>query len=99
MTLQPMKRIEIVIDSPHLPDVLEALRAAAVSGYTVLPGVAGYGERGEQYADEVSGASTNAYVLVAIPEQMVSVIVDAVEPLLRQSGGVCLVSDCQWLVH
>lgn len=99
MTLQPMKRIEIVIDSLHLPNVLEALRAAGVSGYTVLPGVAGYGERGEQYADEVSGVSTNAYVLVAAPEAMVGEIVDMVRPLLRQSGGVCLISDCQWLVH
>lgn len=99
MTLQSLKRIEIVIGSLHLPQMLEALRNAGATGYTVLPHVEGHGERGDQRADEVSGTSANAYVVAAVKAPLVPAITDAVQPLLRSFGGICLISDCQWLEH
>ena len=99
MTLRPMKRLEIVVDALHLTRLIDRLRQAEVSGYTVLPNVAGYGERGDQRADDVSGASTNAYVLVAVPVQRAETTLEAVRPLLQSYGGICIVSDCHWLEH
>jgi nitrogen regulatory protein PII len=94
-----MKRLEIVVDTLHLSRTIDRLRDAGVNGYTVLPNVAGYGDRGNQRADEVSGVCTNAYILLAVPVEQADRIVVAVRSLLQSYGGICLVSDCQWLEH
>lgn len=99
MNVTPMKRVEIVVDSLHLPRLLDVLRKAGVPGYTVLSGAEGYGDRGDQHADEVSGVSTNAYVMLAVSPQLLPEITAATKPLLRDYGGICLISDCQWLDH
>lgn len=97
--LQPVKRVEIVIDGLHLPRVLKQIREAGADSYTVFHDVEGRGDRGEQRADEVSGASTNAYILIAIEATRASAIAKAIRPLLRSYGGMCVVSDAQWLDH
>ncbi len=94
-----VQRIEIVIDAPHLPRMLRALTAAGAPGYTVVPGATGQGDRGEQRGDDVSGVSSNAYVLVAAEPDRVQPILDAVRPLLAAYGGLCLISEAQWLEH
>ena len=99
MTLRTMKRLEIVVDTLHLTRVIERLREAGASGYTVLPNVAGYGDRGDQRADDVSGVSTNAYILVAVSIEHTETVLAAMRPLLQSYGGICLVSDCHWLEH
>jgi len=99
MTLKPMKRLEIVVDTLHLTRAIDLLRDAGVCGYTVLPNVAGYGDRGDQRADDVSGVSTNAYILVAVPREQAERILAAVRPMLQSYGGICLISDCDWLEH
>lgn len=99
MNMRPMKRLEIVVDTLHLTQAIERLRQAGVSGYTVLPNVAGYGDRGDQRADDVSGVSTNAYILVAVSVEQAQAVLAAVQPLLQHYGGICLVSDCHWLDH
>jgi len=99
MTMQPMKRVEIVVNNLHLTRVIERLRQAGCRGYTLLPNVAGYGDRGEQHADEVSGVSANAYLLLAVQSEQVETVTAAIRPLLQSYGGICLVSDCQWLEH
>lgn len=99
MSLQPMKRLDIVIDSLHLTKTIDTLRKAGVSAYTVLPNAMGDGDRGEQLGDEVSGSSTNACIIVVVPAESVAAITAAVKPRLERSGGICLVSDCEWLDH
>ncbi len=99
MTLRPMKRVEIVVDTLHLSRAIDRLRQAGCDGYTVLPNVAGYGDRGDQHADEVSGVSTNAYILIAAPADQAEAVLDAIRPMLQSYGGICLVSDCYWLEH
>ncbi len=99
MTLRPMKRIEIVVDSLHLSRAIDRLRQAGCDGYTVLHNVAGSGDRGLQHADEVSGVSTNAYILVAATNEQADTLLGSIRPLLQSYGGICLVSDCHWLEH
>ena len=99
MTIRRVKRVEIVVDSLHLTRVLEALAEAGVPVYTVLPNAEGRGERGQQRADDVSGSSGNAYVLVAIDPDQVSDVAEQVRPLLHAFGGICLISDAEWLEH
>lgn len=94
-----VKKIEIVADAVGLPEILRLLDAKGASGYTVIKDATGKGERGLRSGDEVSDVFKNAYVLTACPPEQVSEIVEAVRPILKRLGGICLVSDADWLLH
>ena len=94
------KRIEIVIEEPMAPRLVAILREIGVSGYTAIHDVSGEGDRGIRRADELAGDSSNAVFIIACEDEaLVTQIAEAVRPLLRRSGGLCLVSDAQSLIH
>jgi len=98
--MKPCKRIEIVIETPLAARLTELLRQAGAPGYTLIPDVRGAGDRGERRADELSGESSNCLIVIACDNPaMIDTILDIVRPLLSRSGGICLVSDAQWLRH
>ena len=97
--MQHVKRIEIIIDAPEVPALLAVLRTHGASGYTVFHSVTGSGHRGERRDDEPGGGAGNACVLTALPAEKASEVIDAVRPILKKRGGVCLVTDAQWVVH
>lgn len=94
-----IKRIEIVTNSVELHELERALHALGLSGYTVIPGVLGSGDRGRVSGDEMTGVCSNIYVLLAVPEDKLSVVVKIVKPMLDRFGGICLVSDAVSLPH
>ena len=97
--MNAVKRIEIVIDAAHTPALLSALREAGAGGYTLIRDVQGMGDRGERSGDELTDVFRNCYVIVACAPDASTQIIEAVRPLLQRYGGVCLVSDAQWLRH
>ncbi len=97
--MQPVKRIEIIIDSPHLDSVLKTIEQADISGYTVIRDVIGMGDRGVRGGDELTDVFKNCYVMTACSEDKLSPLVAAIRPLLKRFGGVCLISDAQWIIH
>lgn len=97
--MRRVKKVEVVISSVQLPKVLRLFGEKGISGYTVIDGVKGKGERGERRGDDVTDVFHNSYVMTACSEEQVSELVEAVRPLLERYGGVCLVSDAQWIVH
>lgn len=96
--MQPVKRIEIVVDSPEVPELVALLRREGIGGYTVFGHLSGGGDRGERRDDEPSGGG-NACVLVAVPADAFERVVALVRPVLKRRGGMCLVSDAHWVVH
>lgn len=97
--MRETKRIECVIDSVHVPMVIEALRKAGVDGYTVVRGASGWGDRGARQADGVSGVFENCVVLCACAPEKVDPTINKIRPILKRYGGVGLVSDAQWIDH
>lgn len=97
--MQTGKRVEIIIDCPEVPALLAALRQCGVRGYTIISPVTGLGERGERRNDEPGGGSGNACILIALPSEEAAAVVEVVLPVIKKRGGVCLVSDAQWVVH
>lgn len=97
--MTPIKRIEIIIDAPEVPSLLATLRANGVSGYSVFSPVTGAGERGERRNDEPGGGSGNACIITAVPPERVPALTEALRPILKRRGGMCLVSDAEWLLH
>jgi len=97
--MQQVKRIEIIIDTPEVPALLAVLREQKVSGYTVFHSVTGAGDRGERRNDEPGGGGGNACILTAALPENATALVEAVRPVLRRRGGICLVSDASWVKH
>jgi len=93
--MHQVKRIEIVIDKPHVPHVRKVLERVPVPGLTVFEAVAGYGDRGERGGGELSDAMVNNYLLTTCRPDQVEALAKALEPVLRRYGGLCLISDAQ----
>jgi hypothetical protein len=98
--MKPCKRIEIVIETPMVPSLIRILKLMNVPGYTLIPDVRGAGDRGVRRADELSGESSNSLLLIACDDQaIVERLLEEVRVLIGRSGGICLLSDAQWLRH
>jgi nitrogen regulatory protein PII len=94
------KRIEIVIETPMVPSLLTTLKQLDVPGYTLIPEVRGSGDRGVRRGDELTGDSSNSLILIACDDKdKIERILEAVRILIGRSGGICLLSDAQWLRH
>lgn len=95
----PVKRIEIVVDAPQSGRVTELLTSRGLTGWTMVRGAAGAGDRGSQPNDGISRSTSNTLILTTcMPEQLESVV-EELRALLSRYGGMCLVSDAMWLRH
>lgn len=97
--MELVKKVEIITNSLELPQVLKILEKAGVSGYTIIENVTGTGDRGRVINDLATQALTNGYVMSICTEKQEHQLVAAIEPVLKKFGGVCIVSDAQWIVH
>lgn len=98
--MKPCKRIEIVIEQPLAQRMAKLLAELKAPGYTLIGHAGGSGDRGLRRADEPTGTSTNCVFIVACDDtEITERIVNGVRTMLARSGGICLVSDAQWLRH
>jgi nitrogen regulatory protein PII len=95
--MKPVKRIEIVIEEIELDNVIDELDRIGVVGYTIVPRAWGRGERGVRY-ESVPGLG-NVLMTIACDENQANQVIEAMRPILKRYGGVCLVSDALWLIH
>lgn len=93
------KKIEVVIDSFHLENVLKIFDKNGVEGYTVIRDVLGKGERGLMAADELTDAFKNSYVFTVCDSQVADKIAMDLKPVLKRYGGICILSDVMWVIH
>ena len=97
--MEPVKKIEIVTNSVEFGKVLELLERVDVPGYTVIRNVIGKGDRGRASDDIEVTVLSNVYVMTVCTEEKVNKVVEAMRPILKRFGGVCLISDAQSVVH
>ncbi len=95
--MKPVKRIEIVIEEIEVDNVISELDRIGVVGYTIVPRAAGRGERGVRY-ESVQGLN-NVLMTIACDERQAAQVIDAIRPVLKRYGGICLVSDAMWVIH
>jgi nitrogen regulatory protein PII len=97
-TLIAMKRVEIVVDEEALGGLLELLRSVGTRGYTFMKQAGGLGSRGERLPDSFGLEEKNAVVILACEEKQAERVVTELRPRLKEFGGMCLVSECQWVI-
>jgi len=94
--MQASKKVEIVISTLELEEVLSILNTLRVSGYTVIKNAWGKGDQGTYYND-LGQESGNSYIMtVCQDEQRVNYLIDELLPILKRIGGVFLVTDSDW---
>lgn len=97
--MQAVKRVEVVTDTLGMREIIAALERAGLTAYTLVRDVAGRGERGMQAGDELTDVFSNSMLLTACPPERLNTLVNAVRPVLQRRGGMCLVSDAEWVLH
>jgi dethiobiotin synthetase len=89
------KRVEILIDTPLAPRLIQAAADAGIAGYTLIPVQSGAGRGGTWRSDHVTGAQTKTIFLTIASEENASRFVDAVAPHLESYGMLLTLSDVQ----
>jgi hypothetical protein len=97
--MKNVKRLEIIINTLHRERVLKVLHNANITGYTLIDRAQGMGERGFQDGFGLTNTFTNVVFIVACTEQEAESLREPLRALLKHIGGVCLVSEAQWLLH
>jgi nitrogen regulatory protein PII len=97
--MQNIKRVEIITEALEMREVIRVLNEQGVSGYSVIPTVVGKGERGAQSGDDLTDVFKNSLLITACAPERVEALVEAIRPILKRRGGICLVSDAQWVIH
>jgi nitrogen regulatory protein P-II 1 len=93
-----MKRIEIVVDEESLEELIDLCQEAAIRGYTVIKKAGGLGSRGERNPEDYVFEAENAVMVIACEENQAERLIMLLRPKLKELGGMCLVSDCQWVI-
>ncbi len=98
MKTHQAKRVEIIIEAPMQSRLTEALRAAGVSGYTILPVFGGNGRSGPWSRDEqFSGAGGMVAVICIVAPERREPLLEAAFAVLDRHIGVVCVCDCEVL--
>ncbi|HVL70427.1 MAG TPA: transcriptional regulator [Beijerinckiaceae bacterium] len=96
MQTHPKKRIEIVLEAPALNRLIDRLEKANVSGYTVLPALAGRGSGGGWSREGLAGdAGRMVMVLCIIDGARVDEVLEAAYGVVSRHIGIVAVSDVQ----
>ena len=83
--MNPVKRLEIVIDAPYSQRVTRLLVTHGLSGWTLLRGASGKGDRGEREADEITGIASNNVIVTACPPESLDALLEDLRVLDRKS--------------
>lgn len=97
--MKSVKKLEIIVDSLRLKQVIKALEANGINGYTIVDDIRGKGERGVQGGGSFSEAFENSYLITTCPPDLLEQITNTLRPLLEEGGGVCFITDALWLNH
>ena len=98
MKLHDAKRVAIIIEAPMQERLTDAMERAGVTGYSVLPVLAGSGQSGKWSADDRIGKAGGLVQVVCIVRpDAVDQLIDKAFPLVERHIGIITVADCQVL--
>lgn len=94
MQTHPKKRIDIIIEMPLLRRITERFDKAGVSGYSVLPVVAGRGQTGAWSAGgQVSEVGQMAAIICIVDAGKADAVLDEVFAVVKKQIGFVTLSD------
>ena len=97
MQTHAAKRVEIIIGAPMETRLTEALEAAGVRGFTVLPVLGGSGRSGRWTREGQIGRSGMVAVICLIRPERLDALLEAAFAVVERHIGVVSVTDTQVL--
>lgn len=90
------KRIDIMVEAPLMKRVLDLLDQQGVSGYTVLPALAGRGHDGAWHRDGLVGrVGAVVQIFCILDEGRIDAVLEPLFKLVSRQIGIVTVSDVQ----
>lgn len=97
--MKAVKKVEIVAESDFMPKIVRLFEKENINGYTVIRNASGKGDKGVRDGYGLTDVFQNNYILLACTQEELERITEPLRALLKRIGGMCLVSDAQWLIH
>lgn len=97
--MKPVSKVEIIIDAVEVDNVTKLLDEIGVSGYSIIHDVVGKGNRGIRSGYELTNLFKNSYIMIVCNEVEMHKIVEAIRPIIKKFGGICIVSDVVMRIH
>lgn len=97
--MQAYKKLEVIIPKLESKRLIALLQRNGIKGYSYWGGIRGSGDRGLQDGEGLSEAFVNAFFVIACSEEDFNRIKEKLRVFLSDAGGVCMISDVDWLIH
>lgn len=95
--MKMQNKVEIIVNKLEERRLRAMLDEAGLTAFTYIDPVKGQGDRGLQDGDGLSQAFTNIYFIIICSQEQFERIRERVRVFLRDVGGVCMVSQVEWL--
>jgi PII-like signaling protein len=90
------KRIDIVAEAPILKRIVRLLEEAEVTGYTIIPALAGRGRHGDWSREGLAGdAGRMMVVFCVVDPAQVDAILDRLDAVIRRQIAIVTVTDVE----
>jgi PII-like signaling protein len=90
------KRIEIIIEAPLLRRIVARFDSLRVSGYSVLPVLAGNGHEGRWEASGLVGDAGKMMAVICILDPGdLPVLLNGIYPIVQRQIGILTISDVE----
>lgn len=89
------RRIEVLLDRPLVPLVVEAATRAGIAGYSLVPVQGGAGQNGPWSEGEISGAQAKLIFLTVASQDKTDRLVEQLSPLLDSHGLVLFIGTVE----
>ncbi len=97
--MENIRRVEIIVPRAEVENVLDLFSREKVEGYTLIDKVIGMGHRGIQDGMGLTDAFTNSMIIWYCAPGKFKLLQESIRILLEESGGICAVSDAEWVKH
>ena len=97
MQTHDAKRVEIIIEAPMEGRLTDALQAAGVTGFTVLPVLGGSGRSGQWSREGQVGRAGMVAVICLIRHERLDALLEAAFRVVERHMGVVSITDTQVL--
>lgn len=97
--MESLKKLEIVINALEKDHLIKVLQKNGITSYTLIEDVKGRGDRGWQDGAGLTDSFKNVYIMVACSQDDFDQVKEPLRAFIKKVGGICLLSDTDWLKH
>lgn len=90
-----MKKLEIIIESIELNNVLKKIKACKIEGFTVIKDVIGNSHSFSRMESDLTDVMKNAMIIIVDEEEKLDKLIDKVKVILQDYSGIMFLSDVE----